>query len=43
MQNICLQTYRNNSIRLRVAYVLRKIQTFRVLKIQTREFLEIRM
>ena len=30
MQNICLQTYRNNRIRCKVAYLLRKIQTLRV-------------
>ena len=29
-RNVCLQTYRNNRIRQKVAYFLRKIQTLRV-------------
>ena len=37
MRNVCLQTYRNNKTRLKVAYVLRKYGPI------TREFLGFRM
>ena len=32
MQNVCLQTYRNNGVREKVAYLLKKMQTSRVNK-----------
>ena len=43
IQNVCLQIYRNNRIREKVAYFLRKIQTLqannsRILKIQNAKF-----
>ena len=43
IQNICLQTYRNNRIRSKVAYFLRKIQILRannsrILRIQNAKF-----
>ena len=44
LRNVCFQTYRNNRIRLKVAYFLRKMQTLRVnnswiLRIQNVTFL----
>ena len=32
MQNVCLQTYRNNGVLEKVAYLLKKMQTSRVNK-----------
>ena len=35
MQNVCLQTYRNNGVREKVAYLFKKMQTSRVNKLKS--------